>query len=783
MKNDSPVQNKFYWVYLIGFFLILALPLLNLPPWFAPPDWGKTIVFRIVLSILIFLFIYQLLFRKEKFSAVWPNIRPSSATLPFWLLIALLGIYFLATLFSSDIRFSLWGSPFRSGGFLNFASYIIFVILAFLILRPKDWQKIWDFSIFIGILVSIIAVFQQFGFLSEALIPFSGRPPSTIGGPTFLAVYLLLLSFLTLSFAINEKKHLKKFFYFSAVLLFLFVILLTGSRAVYFGLFIGLFYLLLLYPKDLIRSVKIKTLFLPLKILAGIILITAAYGVYYINAQPERPQFIQNNEILTEIARRLSIKMVLDDSRFSTWKISFEAIKEKPILGYGPENFNIGFDKYYDPSLHYMDKGWGSWWDRAHNFIFDIPATAGIPALIIYLSLFGVLFCQLQKLKNNQRQSAAINENQNPIIYHGIQAAFLGYLAANFFTFDIFSTYLISFLLIAYSLSLITRSEKSTAVETRDEIQPLRKRTLFACLYPYKKIIISILFICLIWFIWFFNLKPFQINSQINIAAHLVSNDKCEQAFIKMDNILPKKSFLDNYLRLKYADFMIACEKQHPDKSLEYAKKGVPFLKENIEIRPYSTKNWLLLGDFTTVLIAQESNPERRRELIQENSYYLEKAEKLSPKRQEVFIEWSKYGIASDKYQTAKEKAQKCIDVNPNLSDCYWLMGLAQGYLENFEELNSFIALAQEKGYKTKSKESLSQLSNIYIKTENYQSLAETYLKLISIKPKNAQLHASLAVVYKELGEIEKAKKEALKVLELNPEAKTGVEEFLRSLE
>ena len=135
-------NSKLRWVYLVGFFLILALPLLNLPPWFSPPDWGKTIVFRIVLSSLIFLFIYQLLLSKDStFSTAVGNViqKRNRAFGPFLVLIALFVIFLLATIFSLDRNFSLWGSPYRSGGFLNFAFYIIFAILVFLILRKSDW--------------------------------------------------------------------------------------------------------------------------------------------------------------------------------------------------------------------------------------------------------------------------------------------------------------------------------------------------------------------------------------------------------------------------------------------------------------------------------------------------------------------------------------------------------------------------------------------------------------------------------------------------------------------
>ena len=127
MENkDTVSENKFYYLYLIGFFLILALPLLNLPPWFSPPDWGKTIVFRIIMASLIFLFVWQILSKKtdNTFSAIVENIlhRKSRVFWGFWLLIALFGIFLLATVFSQDPYFSFWGSSYRSGGFLNFVS-------------------------------------------------------------------------------------------------------------------------------------------------------------------------------------------------------------------------------------------------------------------------------------------------------------------------------------------------------------------------------------------------------------------------------------------------------------------------------------------------------------------------------------------------------------------------------------------------------------------------------------------------------------------------------------
>ena len=60
------INNKFRWLYLTGFFIILALPILIIPPYLFPADWGKSIVFRSIMAILLFLFAYQFIFRKNK---------------------------------------------------------------------------------------------------------------------------------------------------------------------------------------------------------------------------------------------------------------------------------------------------------------------------------------------------------------------------------------------------------------------------------------------------------------------------------------------------------------------------------------------------------------------------------------------------------------------------------------------------------------------------------------------------------------------------------------------
>ena len=186
-------NNKFYLTYLAGIFLTLILPVLILPPRFFPADWGKTIAFRSIFSILIFLFAFQLLYKKNELNL--PDIRNNKAV---WILTALFVVFLLASIFSVDPLFSFFGSPYRGGGFINFTFYILFALFLFLVLKDSDWQKTIDFSIFIGIIVALISVIQFYGLFSHFFVPNSYRPSSTLGNPILLATYMLFLSFIPL---------------------------------------------------------------------------------------------------------------------------------------------------------------------------------------------------------------------------------------------------------------------------------------------------------------------------------------------------------------------------------------------------------------------------------------------------------------------------------------------------------------------------------------------------------------------------------------------------------
>ncbi|MGA2418317.1 MAG: O-antigen ligase family protein [Candidatus Staskawiczbacteria bacterium] len=751
MKINS-IGDKLYWAYIIGFFVILALPLLDLYPWFLPPDWGKTLVFRSVMAIILFLFAYQFLYRKQELSI--PNIKKNKIV---WALVALFVVYLISSIFSVDPYFSFWGSPVRSGGFFNFAFYIVFAILTFILFKKEDWKKSWIFSLAIGILICFLAIIQFYSLFSKIFISFPGisGPPSTMGNPIFLAIYLLLLFLPTLSFAIKEKNKYLKIFYIFSLLLFGYTILITGVRAAYFGIVAGILYFLFFYPK------KFKIF----KILTAALLLLVIFVVFYINAFPNSPKVLQKNLAFKMLSSQLSIKQVFNNERFRAWQTVIKEIENKPILGWGPENLSVGFDKNYSSLITKSP-----WWDRAHNIFLDVGAETGILGMITYLALFVVLFWQLQKSK--QKQPNGYPDENKKIIINGIQATLVGYLVANFFSFDSFSSYFIFFLLIGYSLHLTTQNNTQNGTQMNAE----QKST------SWKPVFMLMFFCILVIFMWQYNFVPLQINEQLNIAGSLAYNKNCKNAVPTLDNLLPRHSILDSFVRLQYIYFTQECASYSPEQNLAYATRDAEIANQAVKIQPLDTILWIFLGHFTTIMAKSEQNAQTKTDLLNQAYSYFDKATSLAPKHQEILIERAKTDIAAKNYQALLQDAQKCVALNPNFGECYWDKALFEIYSKDFTDAENYKKMALQKGFITYNTPAISDLAEAYIAIEDYRDLSLIYENLISANPKVPQYHSALAAIYGKMGEYQKAREQAMIYLQLVPDAKDEVNAFLKTL-
>lgn len=774
MKNNILKENRFYWIYLTGFFIILALPLLNWPIYFSPPNWAKTFVFQIVFSIILFTFLCQAIWsgRLSPTKQLYPIRREN---LLFWLLLALFAANLLATIFSVDFSHSFFGSPYRGGGFINYGFYILFAIALFLIVRKKDWQKLWGFAIFIGGIVCLLALLSRLGLFSDFIIRRIDNISSTIGGPNTLALYLLLLVFPTLGFGIATKNTLKRALYLSAFALFCFILILTISQGAYLGLAAGIAYFFFFYPvrskmpvasadtashwtsngvnptKNLPEGKSKKILYIKLTLVILMFLVVA--GVLFIKSNPEIS--INKNYLFRNLT-----EWRIDQSRLSAWQVSFNAFLNRPLLGYGLENFSVGFDRHYKPLVNIrMELGSpASWWDKAHNFALNMLVETGIVGFMSFALFFGLLFFKLNSITNQKPVKEEIKTGDNaihPIIAHGLQTALVAYFANLMFNFENFSSYILVFLIAGYAMNLIIKEEPW------QNQKAAKSYRLLQFLFKSRKIIAGGAFLLLVSFIWFFNIKPFNANAQINKAMYLATNKMCDPAVNIMEKEMKKRSIIDGYLRIQYIEILKQCVQADPENDAKYARIAIAALQENVNIMPFYTRNWLSLSSFNNINVVAEKDIERRRELINQSMGYLARAENLSPNRQEIFAERLNLYFYGEDYDSLAKTSQECIDESPNFTACYWYLGLAKIYQSKdkatLDEGKKYVEKAQEMGYIYFSPYPLTQLAFLFLKMENYQELEWVYERLSQYGIPRPKYFAGLAIVYKKNGKLEKS--------------------------
>ncbi len=74
-------------------------------------------------------------------------------------------------------------------------------------------------------------------------------------------------------------------------------------------------------------------------------------------------------------------------ARIIVWEASMNAVQDRPLLGWGPENFNYAIEQHFDNRL-FEEKNLGEiWFERAHNVFIDTLVGSGVVGLVSFVLL------------------------------------------------------------------------------------------------------------------------------------------------------------------------------------------------------------------------------------------------------------------------------------------------------------------------------------------------------------------------------------------------------------
>lgn len=387
---------------------------------------------------------------------------------PIFIAVSLFVLAFLlASIFAYDPNAAFWSNFERGeGGFQILHLYAFFVMLVLLLKSEEDWRWLFKASLAAAILMILYGVFANLGLARNFISPYqSGVFPATLwerlvqarfqgslGNPAYVAPYLLFALFYTayLWAGSRLRKLWSKFvIYGGLTVAFLFFFMISQTRGGFLGLgaavFVFLLYLIVAMP----RLRKWLALSLVVVVLVG--------GSLVFYRQSDFVRGLPGGRIFD-----ISFSEQTVNTRLWTWGSAWQGFKERPILGWGPENFSAVFDKYFDPRHFVPGKNTETWFDRAHSIYFDALAETGILGFLSYFGIFGVFYWQFFRRPRNdadrnadERRNVSVDRRRNlrgSVVQNALVFALpIGYLVQGIAIFDVLPIYINLFLFFAFA--------------------------------------------------------------------------------------------------------------------------------------------------------------------------------------------------------------------------------------------------------------------------------------------------------------------------------------------
>ena len=428
------------WGVLAGIALLLATPLVATPGTVFPTVVGKALYLRVLIEIVFALW--------AALAAIRPECRPPRS----WLL-ALLGAGLASALlsagFGASLERSFWSDYRRMQGVVDQAHWVaLAVVLASVLREPAAWRALFGLQLGVGAVVAGIAMARYAGWelpfyatLRESHFP---RIGGTLGNPVHLGAYMALNMVLACGLAARAlalpagtgRRLVPALGWIALAAVHAVGLVLAGSAAGYAGL-LAAFAAAALGGLWRARG-RLRRLAGAALLLAGAMAVLAALRLLDPAGPAGNPFDIPALDYVGEAhVERPSVQ-----ARLGAWQAGLEGLAARPLLGWGPDNFDAVFGRF---ASGYAAAGVAH--DRAHNAIVETAATTGAVGLAAWIALWGIAFAAawraLPSLARPERMLA---------LFAG--AALAGRLVQGQFQFDSAATSLQHVLLLAFAVRL-----------------------------------------------------------------------------------------------------------------------------------------------------------------------------------------------------------------------------------------------------------------------------------------------------------------------------------------
>lgn len=638
------VEKIILGLILIGLFLVPFIPLLVTSSMFFPYITGKNFAFRIITEIIFALWLIL----------IWnqPNYRPKKSLI-LWSVLAWLGVVTLATVFSENPFRSFWSNFERMEGLITYIHLAMYFLVAGTILSSaKLWHWLFNINLVTVLILFFAGLTQHLNQLKQGSF---SRIDATLGNPAYLGLYMLLMAFFTV-FAIYKiwDNKVLRWTYGLFLLGEIYIIYYTATRGALIGLVGGIFLIALILAwrsSGLIRKVS-------LGIVIGVVVLAGAFWSL------RQTELVKTSPVLSRFAN-ISLTEQTTQSRLLIWRMSWEGFKEHPILGWGPENYNLVFNKYYNPLM------WSNepWFDRSHNIIFDWLINAGLLGLLTYLALFATALYVIWR-----KEVVGKDGEEMPLVGRALLTGLLAaYLINNFFVFDNIVSYIIFFTLLAYLYHIEVKG--GTIVQVKKTVSENRELVGY--------IIYTTVVVACVFSLYYFNFSNISTNRSLIRALSVQGNYQKDPRALKIaydsfNEILGKNSLGASEAREQLMQYSLGLVSRSDipynpndpnDMKISFLKLADAELKHQLEMTPNDARYQLFYGSFLAALRQFDAA------LV-----YLNKAHELSPGKQSILFQIGSVLLAKKDYKNALAVFKQAYESEPNYEEARKLYALAALY-------------------------------------------------------------------------------------------------------
>jgi O-antigen ligase len=787
----------------------------------------KSILFRVTAQVMLLLYVLL--------AALVPAYRPRLHRISYAVL-AWFGVMFISSLPGVSVSaWSSWYGDFRRMGGMITQLHLLayFFVLSQTLKRERDWLVLFTASLFSGVLMGFSGLVQYLGLNYLYRFPMEDHIEGAAGNPDFFATSMLFSLFIALWFLGRTDKGssyalMAKVWLLLLGLLDLFVIgwdLFTGAGitsglalfpVAVFALILHVASLCWFIMRSSIRAGQVFLVFLgawcffwmyqsqtrstvvgfagSLLLLCGLYLWTGASRklkllcaglILFALLMPaaillnRHSSWVQSHPTLLRFTS-ITLADAAAGNRVLVWKAGARAILDRPLFGWGLENFKNALDFHFPGEVYRWLTGNELWFDRAHDLLVDVGVTTGLIGLATYLGLYGLIITFLVRLWLQKKSPA------NSIM---IVALLLAYLFQGLFNFDTINADIIRYLVLAYSAYLYAEAQGQLTAN------PITILARFRTPWQGWVLVVAAVIVLPIGFSYTV-VQPYQSNRllrQAQIQTRVRDPRSGSTELVFSEGLLSLFQQADSYqttgchdvheVFANYAYDLAHAPSIPIDLKIRVVRMGVDFLRESTRLEPANARYYLYTASLVngTLDIVRQADPQLAESLAETTLAMLQKAEVLSPARPQVYFERSQTLHFLGRTEEQLAAVEKGAALSPAFKDPH--LDLVNLYIANgrFEDAAKEWQNIKAHGFQL-TPEDYDRVISSYNAKKKFAPVVDLYKERLAATPADAEILARLAFAYRDLGEMDLARETARKAATLSPAVAAELQSLLNSL-